>query len=82
MPYVMVLPMTGNQWKTSGGSLGFLNSTCCRTLTKTVTDKRVATTMPICDGSPSCENCWDSGPATSCRTPIFFFAFSCRVASE
>lgn len=25
MPYVTVLPIKGSQWKTTGGSLGFLN---------------------------------------------------------
>jgi hypothetical protein len=27
MPYVIVLPMIGSQWKTTGGSFGFLKRT-------------------------------------------------------
>jgi len=31
MPYVTVLPMKGIQWKTTGGSVGFLDKSCLRT---------------------------------------------------
>ena len=65
MPYVMVLPTKGNQWKTMGGSLGFLNSSCDKTLRTTETKITPKTTVPTWEAVPSWENCWDSGPARS-----------------
>lgn len=70
MPYVIVLPIKGNQWKTTGGSLGFLNSTCFRTLKKTEVNKRPATANPTCDTTDSFDSCWDRGPEISCTRPI------------
>ena len=71
MPYVIVLPIRGNQWKTIGGSLGFLKRTWCMTFKDADRNAIETTTTPICHPSPSCENRSDSGPATSWRKPIF-----------
>jgi hypothetical protein len=70
MPYVMVLPITGNQWKTTGGSLEFLNTIWCRTLRKTEKKRRPANTTPTCDTTDSCDSCWDRGPEMFCRKPM------------
>ncbi len=66
----MVLPIKGNQWNTSGGSLGFLNNNCRRTLTATTTSSKVAPATPTCDAVPNRENCWDAGPTRSSMSPI------------
>jgi hypothetical protein len=41
IPYVTVLPMKGNQWKTTGGLFAFLNRTCDSTFTTTETEMKV-----------------------------------------
>lgn len=61
MPYVTVLPMTGNQWKTTGGSLGFLNKTWWRTFRKTTAARKPASTTPIREAKESSANFWVSG---------------------
>lgn len=70
MPYVTVLPMKGNQWKTTGGSLGFLSRICFKTLRTT---ERTMTPKPMTktwDVVPSLSRCWDAGPATCWRRPM------------
>lgn len=42
MPYATVLPITGSQWKTMGGSFGFLSSSCFKTLSTTARRRKEA----------------------------------------
>lgn len=70
MPYVTVLPIKGNQWKTTGGSLGFLNINWFKTLRTMERTMKVTATTPTWDAVPSSLKRWDSGPATSSRSPM------------
>jgi hypothetical protein len=70
IPYVMVLPITGNQWKTTGGSLDFLSNSCFKTLSTTerrIKEAKPAATTAAVDDS---EVNLPTGPETSARIPI------------
>jgi hypothetical protein len=70
MPYVTVLPMTGNRWKTTGGWLGFLSSSWFRTLSTTASTIKEAKPEATRTGSEELEAKLPRGPATSARTPM------------
>lgn len=67
---MMVLPMKGTQWKTTGGSCGFLNSSWLSTLrimaSTTKATSAEPTTMPV----DLLESCSDTGPARVARRPM------------
>ena len=68
--------MTGNRWKTTGGSLGFLSSICCKTLRTTATRRKEANPRPIMVGYDDCAVNSPNGPDISARTPIVSAATS------
>lgn len=70
MPYVMVLPSTGNQWNTTGGSLGFLSSSCFNTLRTMASRIKEAKPEATSTGKDELEVKSPNGPAMSARTPI------------
>ena len=43
IPYAIVLPIKGTQWKTTGGSCGFLYKACPRTLSTTDRHRKAIT---------------------------------------
>lgn len=70
MPYVTVLPMIGNKWKTTGGSLGFLSSNCWRTLRTTASTRKAAKPAAIVTGVDELAVKLPIGPEISARTPM------------
>jgi hypothetical protein len=70
MPYVIVLPMTGNKWKTTGGSLGFLSSNCWRTLRTTASTRKAAKPAAMVTGVDELAVKLPIGPEISARTPM------------
>lgn len=70
MPYVTVLPIHGNQWKTIGGSLDFFRRTWLRTFNTTASTTNEAKPATARRGVGAFEVKLPSGPATFSRSPI------------
>jgi hypothetical protein len=70
MPYQTVFPMMGNQWKTTGGSFGFLNNSCFRTLRTTARRIKEAKPAAYTTGRDEFAVKSPNGPAMVARTPI------------
>ena len=70
MPYVTVLPITGNKWKTRGGSLGFMNRNCLRTLRTMARRIKEAKPAATTTGVDELEVKSPTGPVTVAKTPM------------
>lgn len=63
--------MKGTQWKTRGGSLGFLKSSWRKTLSITARTQKVANPAATMTPVDLLESCSPKGPAIAARSPIF-----------
>ena len=70
IPYVIVLPMIGSQWKTIGGSFGFLKRTWLRTLRTTDRATNATTKAPTTSPRPRWATASARGPFMDSRIPI------------
>lgn len=66
----MVLPMKGTQWKTTGGSVGFLKRSCRSTLITMAKNMKVATPAAMRKGVDVFASVSVRGPAISAIIPI------------
>lgn len=66
----MVLPTKGNQWKTTGGSWGFLKSTCRNTLNTTDTLSRANRVIEPSTHIDWLEQCSQNLSMTTARRPM------------
>jgi hypothetical protein len=62
--------MKGNQWKTTGGSWGFLNKSCRNTLITTLRTMNDSNAVPTSPETGSVEHRSQNEPRKSARKPM------------